>query len=263
MSWRTPLAVLLAVILALPVILLASGVVGRWHGRQGSDADVSPMLSVEERRRLLTFEHFCEKREDCEPPLGCLAFGSQGPNVCVASECETDLQCAEGLTCRVLETLGNGPRVRFCVPKGRRKEGEPCLRGASIHKNACEEGLICAGFCGRPCQPDAPESCPMGYTCRRGPDGASCLPTCKDLSCPSGQECVELGGEVSVCASVMGQNCQREPCEEGALCSMAYPRLDQGRMHLKMECVRSCGEGKPPCAEGSLCVRGRCRRPGP
>ncbi len=118
----------------------------------------------------------CEKREDCEAPLGCLPLSSRGPNFCVASECETDRECAEGLACRVLETLGEGPRVRFCVPEGRRKEGGPCLRGASIHK-------------------------------------------------------------------------------------VGYPRVEEGRLRLEMECVQPCGEGKPSCPEGSHCLRGRCRQP--
>jgi hypothetical protein len=246
MSWRMPLTIMLCIVLVLPLILLVSGVVGRWQGQGQIDTTLSPILSVEERRQLLTFERPCEKREDCEAPLGCLPLSSQGPNYCVASECETDLQCDQGLTCQVLETLGNGPRVRFCVPQGRRKEGEPCLRGASIHKNACEEGLLCAGFCGRRCEADVPESCPAGYTCKRGPDGFSCLPTCQDRGCSAGQECVDLSGGVSVCASVVGQNCQRQSCEEGARCSVAYPKLEQGRLHIKMECVLPASNASNP-----------------
>jgi hypothetical protein len=241
MSWRTPLVALLGVVVALPLVLLARGALVRWQGPDESGADVSPILSVEERRRLQTFERSCEKREDCESLLGCLPLSSQGPNFCVASECRTDLDCAEGLACQVLETLGHGPRVRFCVPEGQRKEGEPCLRGASIHKNACEEGLLCAGFCGRPCRLDVPESCPAGSTCKRGPDGASCLPDCKGLGCPSGQECIDLSGGVSVCASVVGQNCQRELCGERQRCSVAYPKVDQGRLKIEMKCVQPSG----------------------
>jgi hypothetical protein len=237
MSWRTPLAVILSLVFALPLILLVSGVVGRWRGPGDPGVNLSPMLSLEERRQLLTFERRCEKGEDCETPLGCLPLSSQGPSFCVASECETDLQCEQGMACQVLETLENGPRVRFCVPIGKRKEGEPCLRGASIHKNACEEGLLCAGFCGRRCEEDVPESCPGGYTCQRGPEGFSCLPTCQNRVCSAGQECIDLSGGVSVCASVIGQNCQRQSCEAGARCSVAYPRLEQGQLRIKMECV--------------------------
>ncbi len=261
MTWRTPAAVAAGLLLTAPLMLALGTALYpvREPGPDGS-APVVPMLSWEESRRLQTFDRPCQTQEDCDAPLGCTPLNPGGPRVCLASECMTDVQCEEGFTCQALPTLDRERRVRFCTPLGRRKEGEPCMKGLGILRNACEQGLICAAWCGRPCELDASGSCPEGFYCRQGPDGPSCLPTCEGRSCPDGQQCIPIEGRTSVCAAVRGQNCKQQPCPEGQECMIHFPRAGKQGVVMGMECVQPCDE-KAPCPEGLVCAGSSCRRP--
>jgi len=178
----------------------------------------------------------------------------------MASECQTDLQCADGFTCRTLKSRGRGPLVRSCVVRGSAKEGEPCSSSFTFRQGAvCRPGLVCNGYCGRPCQPGAPESCPEGALCLEGSEGPSCMPTCEGRSCPEGQECVHIKDGSSVCARIWGDNCQRQACPEGTTCSVGYLPGRPGE--VRMNCTQWCGADHPPCSEGSVCEHGECRRP--
>lgn len=262
MKWRVPVAMVAGLLLTLP-LLLALGTA--LHPVRDSvplgDGHVSPVLSWGELNKRLTYTQPCRSQRDCEPPLACLRINPQGPRYCVASECMTDLQCEAGFTCQALRAVDDGPWVRSCVPIGQRQEGQPCLQGFGIKKNACAQGLLCTGWCGRPCQLDAPESCPSGFYCAQGPDGPSCRPTCEGRTCPSGQQCVTYEGRTSVCAVVRGQNCQRHPCAEGQECKLYYPRIRDNGLLMGMECVQPCEEGQASCPEGLVCAHGACRRP--
>lgn len=135
------------------------------------------------------------------------------------------------------------------------------MHGIGFKKHACAQGLLCTGWCGRPCQLDAPESCPSGFYCAQGPDGPSCRPTCEGRTCPEGQQCVTYEGRTSVCAVVRGQNCQQHPCAQGQECKLYYPRIRADGLLMGMECVQPCEEGKVSCPEGLVCTHGACRRP--
>jgi hypothetical protein len=262
-KWRAYVAAAVSLLLAVP-FMLAMGIAlypGPVLGPR-EDVKVLPVLSVEERQRLLTLERPCQRQEDCEPSLGCLQLRIGGPSLCMASECMTDLQCEEGYTCKAMRALDGGPWVRWCILEGRRKEGEPCVQGLGIRKKACERGLLCAAWCGRPCELDTPGSCPEGFYCKEGgPDGPSCLPTCEGRACPAGQQCIQLEGRTSVCAVVRGRDCQQQPCPRGQECRLHFPRLREQGLVMGMECVQPCTDGEAPCSEGLVCVGSTCRRP--
>lgn len=220
---------------------------------------VSPILTLDERRELMTHERSCKKAEDCEPPLGCLNLGS-GHSICMASECQTDLQCAEEFTCRALKSRGGGPWIHTCIVRGTAEEGEPCSSSYTFQQEAvCRPGLLCNGHCGRPCQLDDSSSCPEGSICLKGREGPSCMPTCEGRTCPEGQECVPFKDGSSVCGKIWGENCQRQGCPEGTSCRTSYFPGSPGE--ISMECIQRCGEGRPPCLEGTLCDQRMCRRP--
>jgi hypothetical protein len=259
MSRRVLAAVVLGVLLPVPLVLLLSG---SWRGMSPATgvgaSTLSPVLSVEERRQLLTFERACERREDCESPLGCLR-GPTGRALCVASECQTDLQCEQGRVCRTLRTLDNGPLVRSCELAGTAREGEPCSEFATQLSSACEAGLICNTHCGRPCKLEDSSSCAEGFFCAEGsPEGPSCLPTCRGRACPEGQRCVAFRGGLSVCATLHGEDCEQVACPQGQECRTAYVPGQPGR--VKRECVTRCDEQRP-CPQGRVCHAGNCHTP--
>jgi hypothetical protein len=261
---RTLVLVSLGLLLPLPLVLLlrslwAPPLPAREVILTASGAlEISPVLSVEERRGVLTFERPCSRQEDCEPPLGCLSFnGKEG--FCAASRCLTDLQCSGGQTCRVLPTLGQGPRVRACAPAGQLPEGVPCLALTMNEKESCARGLVCNGFCGRPCSPEAAAPCPEGFFCALGPSGPACAPTCEGHECPADQQCVRFARGVSRCAAPVGDDCQRSPCPQGQQCTASFT---PGRAHwAKLECELPCDSSEKRCPEGLLCHQGSCRRP--
>lgn len=263
MNWRKGIPALLGALLPLP-LLLVLGTAMRWtHGPGASpgEAGVSPVLSKEERQALTTYQRSCRKREECEPPLGCLVVdGSQA--LCADSRCQTDLQCAEGETCQLLPTLGGGPRVRQCVLVGVLKEGEPCRATALARERACERGLQCQnGYCGRPCRLEDAASCPEGLFCMKGPAGPSCAPTCEGRTCPEGLQCFRFDDGVSVCAKVRGEDCRHTPCPEGQTCTPYFTPGQKERVTLK--CTTHCDEENPSCPTGTACYYRECRQPCP
>ncbi len=93
--WRTLLAVVFGLLLTLPIAYLLKEAL---HGGQvlgGAQGQrVSPVLSAEERRRLVTFDRACRGSDECEAPLGCLQdLRRFSRSVCIGSECELDSQC--------------------------------------------------------------------------------------------------------------------------------------------------------------------------
>jgi hypothetical protein len=259
MRWRISLAILLSLLLLLP-LAWAIHVVTFGGLRPAPDAQVAPMLSPEERQRLMTYERPCAGREDCEPPLGCFFNTRSRWMYCTDSRCLTDQQCPEDMVCRTLKTVGGTPPIRHCALVGVRKEGEPCAEMSSLSDAACERGLVCQDRrCGQPCQLNKPGSCSEGFFCQEGLNGPSCLPTCEGRTCPNGQECVQFEHGVSVCAEVHGQNCQRTPCPGGQKCSVWDP-FDHPR-EVWMTCLIYCDEASiSSCPEGFVCQLGACRK---
>ncbi len=259
-SWKRAAGIIAGLLLPLPLVLTLYAATSWTHWPAFSPGtDVSPILPPDERRQLQTFEKHCTQREDCEPPLGCLEIYTGGPRFCVASECQSDSQCEEGFTCQTRPTLDNGPRVRRCAVIGTRQEGQPCVSSADTREEACAQGLICNGVCGRPCVLEDPTSCPDGLACRNGSDGPSCRPHCKDRECPEGQECIHHDDELPMCAVLRGNNCQRTTCPEGRECQVRY-QLGGQRPTVDMECVVPCGKDKSPCPDGLVCDFGACRQ---
>lgn len=247
-------------LLLLPLALLSSiSLYSRRWTRGADGVEFSPVLSPEKRVELNTFEQRCEKREDCEPPLECLAFFTGFESYCLDSDCLTDRQCKEGFTCRALKPRGGGTLVRRCTPAGLLEEGEPCMASSREKSVVCERGLICNGYCGRPCRMDEPTSCPEGFFCARGKNGTSCLPTCEGRACPEGKQCVRYASGMSVCAHIRGENCQDEPCPQGQRCNKSYS--PNHKDWVSMECVTPCGGENPPCSDELFCHQGECRRP--
>lgn len=260
MKWRVLMAMAAGLLLTIPLVLaLGTALYPVSESVARSGSQVAPVLSYGEYRELLTFDRPCRTQADCEAPLGCVEVSPGGSTICAASECMTDLQCEEGFTCRALRTLEGGPKVRWCILEGHRKEGEPCMQRLGARRSNCARGLLCAAWCGRACELDAPESCPEGSFCRRGPDGPSCLPTCEGRTCAEGQQCIRFEGGTSVCATVRGQDCQQAPCAEGFECRRSFPRTGPQGLVVGMECVQPCGEQKLPCPEGLVCSGRVCR----
>jgi hypothetical protein len=255
------MAGVLGVLLPVPFVLLLTHVLHReFFSGQAEEKRFSPMLSLESRRKLMTFDHTCSGSQDCEPPLGCLQdFRRFRLSVCIGSECEVDTQCPDGQVCRAVKTQSEGPLVRLCVATGTQKEGQGCDRLPNKQAEACEPGLLCnMGYCGRPCQLEDPLSCPKGFVCGEGPDVASCLPACEEGQCPEQQECVHFEGRFSACVHVVGKNCQRTPCAQGQECRTGYtPGVGD---KVTMECLVPCDGQKNSCPAGSVCFFGYCGR---
>jgi len=259
MRWRMPATLLVGLLLVLPLawvlhVTLFKGL------RPTPEAKVVPMLSPQERQRLMTYERPCTGRKDCEPPLGCFFNTRSRWMYCTDSRCMTDQQCAEDMVCRTLKTQGGGPPIRQCTLVGVRKEGDPCVDMSSLRDAACERGLLCQHRrCGRPCRLDEAGSCPEGFFCRDGLNGPSCLPTCEGRACPEGQQCVRLDEGISVCTEVHGQDCQRTPCPGGHECFVQAPFNHPGEVW--MTCLIPCGaRDTPDCPEGFVCEMSYCRK---
>jgi hypothetical protein len=262
MKWRALLPVLLGLLIASPLMWLLHSMTSGYdvplpvpHGRS-----VVPMLSPEERLRLRTYDQECQTDGDCEPPLRC-TYDRMGRGYCSDSECRTERDCGRDYVCRAQGVINGKDLRRACSRVGERKEGEICESFPDIREEGCERGLLCPGFCGRPCRLDETASCPEGFTCKEGLNGPSCVPTCEGRSCPDGQRCITglLGGIGSVCMKVYGQDCDLTPCPQGLHCTRIPSTTNPG--NIWMECLRGCG-GKEdsPCPEGSACFLFQCRR---
>lgn len=249
----------------MPLILIA--VIARHDvpgDRLPGGARVSPRLAQEERLRLATFLRDCKKSDECDSPLGCLKYWRLKRQLCVDSDCETDLQCQEGETCQVLPSEGDGPRIRMCLQQGERREGEECDLFPLSRQEACGPGLLCReGRCGRACKRDESGDCPDGFFCSSSPEGSVCLPTCEERGCPPELQCVQFNRvgdrRVSACVKLRGENCQQTPCGEGRQCLVLHEPEHPGE--ARMVCATRCGEHQPACPEGLICNRLYCRRP--
>jgi hypothetical protein len=260
MKWRNLLGSLAVLLLVLPLAWLSFLALRETDGpRLPSGVPQLPRLSPEERLRLLTYKRACDADADCEPPLGCIFHEPARVSYCSDSTCLDDRHCPDGFTCRTLDTLEGTAQFRFCVLVGTLQEGQQCRVFSSKQKDACGPGLICQGWCGRPCQREETASCPEGFSCVAGPNGPSCLPSCEGRSCPPGQDCVQRGEGASFCFTVHGEDCHRSPCPQGQQCVTYESPARPGS--LWRECQVSCGgEAAPSCPEGTVCYLSRCHR---
>jgi hypothetical protein len=259
-SWRTAVSVLVGLLLPLPLLLSLSLA---WRPEPPiavpAGKRLSPVLTADQRARLMTYGRDCGSSLKCEPPLGCLMEARAYRQHCTDSRCMTDAQCAEDEVCRNLATW-EGPLVRFCVPVGLRQEGEGCVKLPSEKEGACRLGLICAsheGFCARPCRLGAAAACPEGFFCADTLPEPACLPTCEARECPLGQHCIRFEEGASVCARVYGPNCQQAPCPDNQECEVLLDSPQPDKAWLT--CIERCGEGFPPCRPGQACDGWRCK----
>lgn len=262
MKWRTVLPGLLGVLL-LPLPLLGLVYLAMSHpGARPSPPTghhLVPMLSPEVRQGLRTYEQDCRTDADCESQLRCFYNLRTGRQYCTDSTCGTDEDCPEDFACRTLRAHNKEDFIRVCSLQGSRKEGELCEKLPRLLVDGCEKGLICSGFCGRPCSLEQPSSCPEGYVCKEGDHAPSCVPTCEGRACPAGQRCVSLmGGHGSVCMTVHGQDCELNPCPQGMYCTRSTYPTTPGK--IWMQCLRRCGRSTAPCPEDSACFLFQCRQ---
>jgi hypothetical protein len=259
-KWRFRAALLCGLLLPAPLVWLLGLVLYEGGSPLVTTEGVTvvPMLTHEEHRERQTFEQPCQQDDDCEPPLVCFFNMRRVEHYCSDSTCMTDTQCPEGFACRAVRH-GEDTVVRTCSLLGKRLEGERCEAMPLTPEGGCARGLLCAGTCGRPCQPDESESCPEGLFCAPAPTGAVCRPTCESRGCPEGQECVRLSRGASACMVVHGTNCQRTPCADARECRTWAPASQAG--HVWMSCVIPCSHLKPDCPEGLVCHRAQCRQP--
>lgn len=261
MNWRLTSGVLGGLLLAAPLIwIFAKTMVQLPRAPKAEEVRLSPVLTEEARRQLMTYRRDCVHRADCEAPLGCLPNTRERRTYCTDSECETDAQCPERFTCVSLRTVEDGPLVRSCIPEGVRKEGESCIEVPLSQDYACEPGLRCAeGWCGRSCQLDNPATCPEGFFCADFSPGPTCRPTCAGRACPDRKACIRDRSGASVCAVVYGPDCQHQPCPAGKECVEIFASKRPGRVW--MHCEPECSKELPSCPQGRICDQGLCLKP--
>jgi hypothetical protein len=259
MSWRTFFSLCAGVLLPLPLMLVLGRLLRPDIGPEVlSERRPSPMLSIDERSRLMTYGRPCESNGECEPPLGCLYASRYRHSYCTDSQCEVDAQCPEGQVCRPLATEGQEPLVRLCIPIGVRQEGENCAPVPADQQSACAAGLLCVGkdgWCARPCHLSAPMECPEGFFCADTRPQSACLPDCEKRGCPSGQHCLQFDEGSSQCAHVYGTHCQNSPCPEGQSCHVLPDPPHPGKAWLW--CAERCGQDSP-CPTGKVCDGWKC-----
>jgi hypothetical protein len=261
MNWRVLLAGLAGLLLPLPLIFLLSALLQpKRPETQHEGSRLSPVLDTEQRTRRETYRRECGTSQDCEAPLGCVFDARISAWYCTDSQCSTDAECLEDQRCQRIATEGDGPLVRFCVPIGRRKEGERCYELPASKDAACASGLVCAGqggWCARPCRSDVPGTCPEGFRCVSTALEPVCFPTCEETGCPAGQQCIRHDEGGSACAEIYGTNCQQTPCPEKRECDVDQVPEQPGKVW--MACRERCGEGLPECSQGKVCDGWRCK----
>lgn len=258
MRTREVAGLIAALLLALPLVLLVLSLKAPELWEFGTrNTRLSPVLDLEARMRLDSYQRACRSSSECEAPLGCLEDIRTRTTYCTDSQCTADPECPEGQVCRGVPTRGGGPLVRLCTLVGARQEGQRCWRVPPDTESACGAGLLCGGegWCARPCQAQDAASCPAGFFCADVAPEPVCLPTCQGRPCPKDQRCVRFKDGVSACARVHGPACQDDAsCGE---CEVAaFPRHAG---EVWMQCIQRCGaEGLPSCPGGSACKIGRC-----
>lgn len=259
MRRRILLVALPCILIPLPLVGLILMAMSRQATPAPSETAVLPVLSLDVRRTLQTYERDCSSDADCDPPLGCFRIESELRSECTDSRCMEDKDCPEGFTCLAFKTRSGKALVRRCSLIGERKEGELCDPLATSLRLGCARGLLCqAGWCGRPCGTDDLSTCPTGFFCSEGREGpASCLPTCEGRSCPEGQQCTPDEGGASFCMRTIGPDCQHTRCPDDHVCRLMSP--PQRPWEVRTECRQLCDK-KSPCPEGTVCLRYECRR---
>ena len=72
-GWHKFVALCAAVLLPLPLVLLLWGLLRpEVPANMPPGVRISPMLTHEQRMRLMTYRRECRSGAECEPPLGCL-----------------------------------------------------------------------------------------------------------------------------------------------------------------------------------------------
>ena len=250
---------LLVGLLALPLILIIGAAL---RPKLPNAPDALPLLPDNQAQALATYGRPCLQPEECEFPLGCLEIGETGRGTCLNSECETSSHCEAGEMCRTFGTMGNGRPVRICeAHDGELKAGDSCAPFLTYAESRCAPGLLCnRSWCGQPCRLEEASDCPEGFFCQQGLDGPSCVPTCEARGCPEGLQCAREAGGISVCAQLRGNECPEGSCPEGSHCTFTNLSSVNAGLALRLECIASCGEGKPACPSGRVCVANRCLR---
>jgi hypothetical protein len=203
----------------------------------------------------------CRTDSDCPAGKGCIANRETRRFECMESECEEDVHCFPGLVCRRTSRGDMGAIIRRCIPVGERREGEPCDTLFVSTAGACQEGLIChRGVCSVPCRLGDAASCPQGYACEEGSNGAACFPDCRVRGCPGGQRCKRLDDKDFQCLEQVQGDCPEIPCAEGERCIMRMKR-GRGVFWCARVCdplrVDSCPADQICGGRGGTCYR-RC-----
>jgi len=221
---------------------------------------VQPALDRAQAHALPTYQRSCRKTSDCDGPLLCMLDPRVADWRCLASECQTDFQCEPGMMC-VPVIYPGAPSIGLCLVQGTQEEGDRCDEVPLKAEWGCRPGLLCsAGFCGRPCRRDASLACPDGYTCQSRSGKPSCLPSCLRTGCLPEKRCIQFDGELSVCATVHGRDCERQPCAEGQQCRRVLGTRSRGR-EVNMWCSVPCDpKDSRACPSGSTCFDGYCER---
>lgn len=258
--FRIGLAVLSALLLLLPLLgfFALTWMKTLQDASRAPDSMVIPMLHPVERESTLTYGRECQGDKDCDPRLRCFFSMVRQSSYCSDSRCMTDKHCPTDFSCQTYTARNRKDLLKTCSRMGLRKEGEGCEALTVEPDSGCERGLLCLGWCGRPCTPDDPSTCPEGFFCEGSPTGAACQPTCEGRACPDGQRCIRMGGKRSVCAQVHGTDCQATACGPGQDCSArTYPWAPG---EVWMQCSQTCElADTPPCPEGTACAVHRCR----
>lgn len=219
-----------------------------------------PRLDEQQLRALVTYKRRCIKQSDCEEPLRCMQHSLMTGWRCLASDCENDSHCQPGFMCSPITHTGVPP-IRLCTIQGTQREGDRCEDFPLRAERGYQPGLICnSGYCGRPCDPDRPPPCPEGFVCHAGSSIPACLPSCLKRGCPPGKRCVRFIGELSVCVTIRGQDCDEQPCTRGEICRRV-PSSRWTEDVVNMWCALPCNEREGRfCPAGFACVNGSCKR---
>jgi len=263
--WSLSRRVQIALPAAMALIVTVAGSISWswWREIRTSLAahNTQPILDKGQLSALPTYKRHCRTQADCEDPLLCTSDPRVSGWRCLASECETDHQCEPGFMCTPL-IHDTTKLIHLCLIQGTRREGQSCQQFHMKEQWGCEPGLICDhGYCGRPCDPHVPSACPEGFFCHGDTRLPTCLPSCLRSGCPQGRQCIRLNGDFSICATVHGQNCDKQPCPQGEECQRALDPRPWSQV-VNMWCAPACNEQEGrTCPAGSVCLNNRyCAR---
>jgi hypothetical protein len=188
-----------------------------------------------------------------------LTFAKPGRGSADTDFCHSNWDCPGSAVCKQLK-LADGRLGRMCRVRGTGREGDFCRSPPRDSHESCIEALRCNyGFCGRPCDPFDPETCPTGTRCRDSGEGPSCVPSCRGVTCPADTECAWIDADFAICAESTGEHCDVHPCKPGMLCLARYRQIPQ-HPTVETRCVVACSE-TAPCTAGQFCDDGECAMP--